>query len=435
MQSKSRKNAAPMEKTKTPGIYKRGRRYVVTFLDGDGNQRKQAARTFAEARKLKAARTADVARGEFDVGSQDLFRDYSLAWIERYTGTGRRGFRETTREDYRRLLQEFAVPFFKRRKLSEITPSDIASFIAWVADAEAQAKHAHQQAVARAREEGKRPPPPPAADARRELTDSSIRNALNPVRSCFATAVREGKVRHNPTVGAALPHRERIEDADGAEVRTFTREQLATLLDVVHPQHRTMLRLLAATGLRVSEVIALQWRHLRLEGSEPCVRVRRALVRGRPHPPKSKYGKREVPLDPALVSELRQRRKGSEWPGDEDLVFPSLAGTALQPENLRRRVLRPAVEEVGAPWASFHAFRHTFAAMHIARGTNVMQLSRLLGHHSAAFTLEIYGHIMDADVGEPIALATELESGNEVATEATGTGPTEPEWPTADLAA
>ena len=47
----------------------------------------------------------------------------------------------------------------------------------------------------------------------------------------------------------------------------------------------------------VSELVALQWRHLRLDGSEPAVRVRRAIVRGRDHPPKSRNGRRNVPLE------------------------------------------------------------------------------------------------------------------------------------------
>jgi integrase len=140
-------------------------------------------------------------------------------------------------------------------------------------------------------------------------------------------------------------------DDDGEDVRALTPEQLAAFLALVHPRHRLMFRLLAATGLRVSELLALQWRHLRLDGSEPCVRVRRALVRGRVQPPKSKHGRRNVPLDGVLVSDLRRRRMALEWPGDEALVFPSLTGTPLNPDNLRRRVLRPAAEEAGASWA------------------------------------------------------------------------------------
>jgi hypothetical protein len=55
------------------------------------------------------------------------------------------------------------------------------------------------------------------------------------------------------------------------------------------------------------------------------------------------------------------------------------------------------VEEVNAPWAGFHTFRHTFASIHLSRGTNLLQLSRALGHHSAAFTLSRYTHLLPGD--------------------------------------
>jgi len=256
----------------------------------------------------------------------------------------------------------------------------VANFIAWLCDEQKQG---------------------------RALSDSTVRNILNPVRSCFATAVDEGSVRHNPTLRVRLPHREQVTD-DGEEVRVLTREQLAAFLTVVHPRHRTMFRLLAVTGLRVSELLALQWRHLRLDGSEPCVRVRRALVRGRVQPPKSKYGRRDVPLDAALVSELREHRRRTEWPDDENLVFPSLRGTPLMVENLRRRVLRPAAEEAGAAWAGFHTFRHGCAALLFERGMNVKQVQKWLGHHSPSFTLDTYVHLLPDTLSAPINLADEL---------------------------
>ena len=49
-------------------------------------------------------------------------------------------------------------------------------------------------------------------------------------------------------------------------------------------------------------------------------------------------------------------------------------------------------------------------SLHIARGTNVVQLSRLLGHHSAAFTLTTYVHLIDGDVGQPLSLSAELRT-------------------------
>ena len=91
--------AAPMEKTRHPGIYKRGSRYVVVYKV-DGVQHKESARTLDAARRLKAARTADRDRGELGEQSRVKFRAYAEEWVERYQGNGRRGFTETTREDY-----------------------------------------------------------------------------------------------------------------------------------------------------------------------------------------------------------------------------------------------------------------------------------------------------------------------------------------------
>jgi integrase len=384
--------AARMEKTRHPGIYKRGSRYVVVWR-ANGKQHRQAARTLDEARKLKSARVADVARGEFHAASRVRFREYAEEWVKRYHGR-RRGFRESTREDYKRDLEKYAFPFFDERlgrTVSEITPRDVANYVGWLCEQRLK--------------NGK------------PLSDAKVRNAVKPVSACLSTAVREGLIRHNPARGVDLPHRPNAQELDDDEVRAFSREQLAAFLAVVHPRHGVMFRLLAATGLRVSELIALKWKHVALDGSRPHVKVRRTLVRGREQVPKTKQGRREVPIDPGLVSQLRGHREATEWSGGEDLVFPSLDGTALEPGNLRRRVIRPVAEEVGAPWAGFHTFRHTCASMLFERGANAVQVQRWLGHHSAAFTLATYVHLLDDNLGEPLALTA---GDNRVTTEATG---------------
>jgi hypothetical protein len=66
-----------LSKTSTPGIYKRGARYVVIVRDPNGRQRKHAARTLAEARELKATLTADVRRGEYRELSRQTFAEYA----------------------------------------------------------------------------------------------------------------------------------------------------------------------------------------------------------------------------------------------------------------------------------------------------------------------------------------------------------------------
>jgi hypothetical protein len=69
--------SAMLDRTKTPGIYKRGNRYCVIYRDPRGRQRKATARTLAEARELKATLTADVKRGEFRQLSKVTFIEYA----------------------------------------------------------------------------------------------------------------------------------------------------------------------------------------------------------------------------------------------------------------------------------------------------------------------------------------------------------------------
>jgi len=127
--------------------------------------------------------------------------------------------------------------------------------------------------------------------------------------------VREGLLRSNPSRDVDLPHRPTAEEAE-EEVGAMSRAELATLVALVPDGWRTFCSPLAVTGLRVSEALALQWRHLHLDGSSPHVKVRRAIVKGRMGSPKSRHGRREVPLDHALVVALRERRRDSEWPGN-----------------------------------------------------------------------------------------------------------------------
>jgi integrase len=77
----------------------------------------------------------------------------------------------------------------------------------------------------------------------------------------------------------------------------------------------------------------------------------------------------------------------------------------IDPDNLRRRVLKPLVEEAGASWAAFHTFRHPFASIHLSEGTNLLQLSRALGHHSAAFTLSRYTHLLPGEEAPALDLS------------------------------
>src|SRR4051812_14598936 len=123
-----------LEKTRHPGIYRRGSRYAVMYRDADGKQRWESARTLDEARTLKARRTMQRDTGDLQEASRITLHDYLREWVERYQG-GSRGFREETREEYRADLERYALRFFSARlKLPELTPRHVAQFVGWLCD-------------------------------------------------------------------------------------------------------------------------------------------------------------------------------------------------------------------------------------------------------------------------------------------------------------
>jgi integrase len=185
----------------------------------------------------------------------------------------------------------------------------------------------------------------------------------------------------------------------------MTREQLRRVLAEVPDGWAPFFELLASTGLRVSEAIALRWMDLELDG-QPCLWVRRSVVGGVIGAPKSRFGRRCIPLDSTLATQLVAHRDPRS--GEEGLVFPSATGTPLNPNNVRHRVLTPAVGRAGLSGIGFHAFRHTCASMLIERGLSPLRLQRWMGHHSAAYTLDTYGHLIDAELAPALDLRAEL---------------------------
>jgi integrase len=177
------------------------------------------------------------------------------------------------------------------------------------------------------------------------------------------------------------------------------------VVEYVHESHRLMFELLAATGLRRSELLVLEGRHLALDGERPHVKVRQRVRRRRGEglvigPLKSRYSKRDVPIPRALADRLRALDIAPNV-----FVFCTTTGTVLDPDNLATRVLAPACKAAGVEWAGFHTFRHTVASRLFAEGRNVVQVQRWLGHHSASFTLDTYVHLLDNDLGEPLQAA------------------------------
>lgn len=403
--------AAPFVKTRTPGVFKRGSRYAITYRI-NGRQKWETFRTMDEARRAKAARSADIDRGEFTEQSRVTLHDYAKEWVERYEGKGEHAIRSGTKDEYRRQITTYVCGYFPERlRLTEVTPVAVSKFGAWL------------------RQQTKPAPTKKDKDRRVPLSDATVKRIMAPLRACLRTAVEEGLIRSNPAREVRLPRRVVAEAEEDEQVKAMSREELATFLAITPARSRLLFTFLAATGLRISEAVALEWRHVQLDGDAPHVKVRRAIVKGVEGPPKSKHGKRDVPLGAELVDALRAARRAAEGesssPVDAVPVFPASNGRPLTPSNLYRRVLKPTAEEAGVPWIAFHTFRHTCATLLFAEGRNVKQVQKWLGHHSPSFTLDTYVGLLDGDVGEPLTLPRlSPEGANRVRTDPTPSGDT-----------
>ncbi len=147
-------------KTKTPGVYKRGNRYVVVWRDR-GTQHKEFFPTLALAREAKGKRDG----GDRKPSTRHTFEAYALDWMVSSRGRTRGGLADSTRAAYRDSLERFALPFFGRVKLADVDAPMVREF---VASMEASGQSA-----------------------------GSIRKHYAPLRAMLATAVEDGVIRYN----------------------------------------------------------------------------------------------------------------------------------------------------------------------------------------------------------------------------------------------
>ena len=152
---------------------------------------------------------------------------------------------------------------------------------------------------------------------------------------------------------------------------------------------------LAETGLRIGEAVEVRWADLDLGAAE--LRIERSFYRGHVNETKSSYGRRRLRLSEELAAELWRPRKETRA-CDDELVFTSVTGGRLDAHSLADSVFVPAAKAVDVTWLGWHGFRHTCAtALFREEGATVKQVQSWLGHHSPAFTLATYIHLLPED--------------------------------------
>ncbi len=257
------------------------------------------------------------------------------------------------------------------------------------------------------------------------LSTINVRKHLRILSSILSEAVEDELIASNPVRElrklrhSKLPHQRR-------KVDVVTAKELAHLLETarthtigrrdktVHPYRRyyPFLLCLARTGLRLGEAIALRWGDVDWHGG--FIHVQRSYSRGELSTPKSGKDRRvdmssqlqrvlralyeerferAVAIDPEAQAALEVERAAAL----EAIVFVDEVGGHIDEANFRHRIWGPLLTAAKLRHLRLHDLRHTCASLLIAGGAELQYVQQQLGHHSPAFTLTVYGHLLPKD--------------------------------------
>jgi integrase len=233
----------------------------------------------------------------------------------------------------------------------------------------------------------------------RALSDSTIRSTYTVLRLGLDGAVRDGLLARNPTVSVQRPGVAR------KEAEHLDPEQVTQLLAAAErSRYHTALLLIATTGLRRGECLALRWSDVDLYARALRVRDTVQRIDGKlsTGPVKTERSRRTIPISPAMVALLRSHRitqleerlrAANQW-AEMGLVFTTELGRVVEPRNLLR-VVEAAAKRIGLDGVGAHTLRHSAATAWLEAGVHIKQVSDLLGHSSVAITGDVYGHGSD----------------------------------------
>jgi integrase len=236
-----------------------------------------------------------------------------------------------------------------------------------------------------------------AAMRRKRLSSNTVHHAYAVLGKALKDAQRKGLVTRNV---CRLVEPPRIEPykVDGASVASVNKIIASADVDF-----QLLLKFVARTGVRRGEAVALTWSNVDLDRrvaiiTQSAQRMPRESVVFQTT--KSAAGKRGIALDLELASDLRHHRAaqsahalslGSAYQ-QHDLVFASAIGKVLGPDRLSK-AFKKAAALVGLPKMRLHDLRHAHATALIAAGIHPKVVQERLGHASAAFTMQTYGHV------------------------------------------
>jgi integrase len=347
-----------------------GSRYYPV-LEVDGKQR-----TFGSFKTKRDAlaklRTVEkkAADGTLDQEKAPTFGVFYERWI----AAKEKSLKAATLVDYRHTFANHILPFFADKRIDAIKPMDVQE---WVHSCRRQART-------------------PAEDKEpMELSPASTAKCFRYFRACMRQAETWGEIEKSPCRGIELPrvNREELEYLQPVEI--------AALIAECREPERTLITVLAYSGLRLGEGLALRWRDVDFEMNAIKVERSYSIYNGFTEP-KTYSSRRAVSMFPSLAACLRDFYRLQGNPAPDALLFTLNGKTPLDKGNVRRQFYA-ALEAAGLKHVSVHSLRHSFASVMLASGASVKALATCLGHSSPVMTLNVYSHLITESV-EPVLM-------------------------------
>ena len=283
----------------------------------------------------------------------------------------------STYDVYEYRLKKYIVPFFKDKKLSEVTSEDIQEFVLTL--------------------ENER--------TKEALAPNTICNITMLLFDFFDYCMVERNIRCNPCAKVVLPKKKR------KKVETFSKRECSAILRQIEkkPQSRSRLVLVALhTGMRLGELTSLKWEYVDLPNRVIKVKTTKSRIRNKGNrnikessicsgdavgktivviaEAKTEDSIRQVPISSLVLEQLKE-----QMIYDSDYVFPKSDGSGYDNRSIQK-YFKELTVSLGIQDKSFHTLRHTFATNALESGMDIKTLSEILGHSDVATTLNYYVH-------------------------------------------
>jgi integrase len=253
--------------------------------------------------------------------------------------------------------------------------------------------------------------------SKKGLSMTTVHHLHAVVNKMLHDAERKGLVTRN-VARLANPPSLTTARSKGPEMRVWSPVELTSFLTSIEGnRNEALFRLLAMTGMRRGEVVALRWSDVDLAHRRLTVNQSATVIGGEEvvDTPKTRRSRRVIDLDLETVALLKQHRARQRefflmvgvTATASDRVFTNEVGDPLRPASVGQ-AFRRLVDAAGAPVIRLHDLRHTHASHLLVAGVNVKVVSDRLGHASVSFTLDTYGHVMPGQQAEAAAAAAAL---------------------------